>query len=221
MTFRWKKADESDVFFHCPNHVDKRIYYARIFTPRAGFEYSPTNQLILNLKIPPPVPANRQYHKNSAIEKFAQEVANLLNRPKHQEMTFTIVPVPTSHAETDPAYDDRLIRVARRVAELCSHVKFLPLLRRSRTVPKLHQSSAARSETAVYETVRIDVSQQANYTACSAIILLDDVTTSGASFEGCRRRLEEEMPGELIIGVFWAKSQSIPTNPQDDFGPLP
>ena len=190
MPYRWKKADASDGSLHCPNHEDKRLYYARVYTPGGGFACSESNQLILNLKIAPTAAANRQYYKNDAIEKFAQEVAVLLNRENPRRLKFVIVPVPTSKVEGTDGYDDRIMRVANRIAELCPHVTVIPLLRRSRTVSPLHSSTAARNADVVYQTIKIDVRAKARFPEdTNLIILLDDVATSGATFEGCRKRL--------------------------------
>jgi hypothetical protein len=39
-----------------------------------------------------------------------------------------------------------------------------------------------------------------------AIVLIDDVITSGSRFKACQRLLVEKVPGILVYGLFWAKS---------------
>lgn len=210
---RWRKTDESDFLAHCPDHPAQFLYYARIYTVRRGFEFSQTNQLIVNLKKSPQAPSNQLYYKQNAIKQFAREVIALLRDQLDPTQSLTLVPIPPSKTRSHPEYDDRVEQVAQTVAQALPNVTNLPLLDLTADMESYHGRSDRRDPDQLYEQLQV---QPTLIDRCSGMIaLLDDVLTSGAHFTAARRRILEACPAASVIGLFWAKSVSPLDEPED------
>jgi len=203
---RWRKAGESEVFCNCPNHEDKFIFFARIYTVHRGFDYSETNNLISNFKKKPNSSSLILRYKTLAIERFAAESCKLFCYTSALQHKFSLVPVPPSKLINNPEFDDRVDRVARRVASLCTNVTYRPLLKGIKNRDPAHKSNEYRSMETIYESISIDSQLVSQYQPGTILVIFDDVTTSGASFEASRLHLQKTFPGEKIIGVIWAKA---------------
>ncbi len=208
--YRWHKADGSDIFAHCPDHVTKNIFYAREYTSGEGFNFSDTNQLILNLKIPPAA-QGRAHYKRQAIQRFAAEAAAFLNAIFKAPWRAVLVPLPPSKTPNHAEYDDRLQQVATQVAQRCSQVTVQAFLERSESRNPRHATDEGRSAEAELMTLRLSASC-AGFSPGEheVIVIFDDVTTSGGSFEAARQLLQARYPDANIMGVMWAKAKPRP-----------
>lgn len=205
---RWRKVDESDTLLHCLEHESKNLFYARIYTPREGFAYSNTNNHILNLKHSPQSASRPLHNKAGAIERFATEAASFFKH--YREHEFLLVPVPPSFSRDNPRFDDRLEQVADRTSRMCGNVEWALLLVRSVDVGS-HHDGAKRSAKRQLDTMIVDASVRSKYGESTGriLVVLDDVLVGGASFEAARILLAKEFPGDVIIGVFWAKASTL------------
>lgn len=210
---RWRKTDESDALVHCPNHYEQFLFYARTYTTKKGFEFSHTNQLIINLKISPKAPSSRIHYKERAIRQFAEEVITLLKNHLSDDQLLTLVPMPPSKARSHPDYDDRMEQVANKIGEKIKNVMWLPLLYLMESMESYHLKTDLRDVDELYELMQIENLQKLQYQTGSVIAILDDVLTSGAHFTAARQRILEAFPNTDIIGIFWAKAVS----PEDFF----
>ena len=215
--YRWRRADESDVLLHCPDHSRKNIFYARVYTSRQGFAYSDTNQLILNLKIEPSQ-RHRLNYKNDAIGRFSSEVAEFLNRSQDTTRTKIIVPMPPSKAQGDPEYDDRVQQAAARIQQTCPNYRVVPLLHAPRSMAASHSSDTERSADEIHRWLAIDETACSGLPSNPIVVILDDIITSGSHYEGARRRVLDRFPDALVVGVFWAKSRN--PDAASDFTPV-
>ncbi len=89
-------------------------YFLGEYTAGEGYQFSPTNQLIFNLKKSPDRRGRAEWHyKENAI----QEVAKALRAAIKQEYldTITFMPIPPSKVKADPLYDDRMTRVLEAI----------------------------------------------------------------------------------------------------------
>jgi len=187
----------------------KDILFARIYTIGQGYDHSDTNQLIINLKHSPTSRPALLRHKQKAIAKFAEELAQLF---RHNRATpLALMPMPPSKARSDADFDNRLDQVADRVTKQCANVVVFPLLERARSVSS-HHAGAPRSARACFDSIRIvkSVRDRLENSTKRVIAVLDDVLTSGAHYEAARQHLQREFPNDRIIGVFWAKAESSP-----------
>ena len=85
-------------------------YFFGEYTARGGFQFSPTNQLIFNLKKGVERQDKREwYYKEQAIRTVAEAFRQAIKSEALDRITF--VPIPPSKAKTDMLYDDRMTRV--------------------------------------------------------------------------------------------------------------
>jgi predicted amidophosphoribosyltransferase len=204
--YRWRKTDESVELFHCPEHTDLGLYYARTYTIGQGYRYSSTNQLVLNLKISPNQPADRLVYKNRAIVQCAREVAEFFTQSVNPDLPIILVPMPPSKTRSHPEYDDRMEQVAQQVDQRCSNVMWAPLLETIINSESYHTRSEIRDPDDLYRLMSVQSNQTVLYNAEAHIVLIDDILTSGLHFSVARRHLLEHFENAPIHGIFWAKA---------------
>ena len=191
----------------CPEHKQLWLVYGRTYTPRAGFNYSETNQLILSLKASPAARDYQLKHKHRAILRFADELREFLSR--YPEAAMVLVPMPPSKALGDPEYDDRIDKVAHRVADSLSNVSCAPLLYQTVSVPSSAQNpDFRRTPEQIYQNFSINEAFASYWNVGVSLMVVDDVLTSGAHFAAARRRLSDRFPQADIRGIFWAKASN-------------
>uniref|UniRef100_A0A7C3PIQ3 ComF family protein n=1 Tax=Oscillatoriales cyanobacterium SpSt-418 TaxID=2282169 RepID=A0A7C3PIQ3_9CYAN len=187
------------------------MFYARTYTAGQGYQYSETNQLILNFKIRyddiKRNPQRRQY-KQRAIQQFAKEVTALLRDQLDPSLSLILVPIPPSKERSHPEYDDRVEQVVKAVAANIHTVSWLPLLQVTTSMESYHSRSAGRNPEDIYAVLQLDEASAKYCQPNSIIALVDDVLTSGAHFTAARRRIQERFPDTTVIGIFWAKAVS-------------
>jgi hypothetical protein len=83
-------------------------------TRRPAYRRSATNDLIGNFKKSPRLRGTPAWsYKERALERLAAELAAALDPA--WLATATLVPIPPSRARSDPAHDDRMLRLLRRL----------------------------------------------------------------------------------------------------------
>jgi hypothetical protein len=211
----WKKTGADIRLDQCPQHVSIGLWYARIYTSGAGYEYSETNRWILNFKKPIDRPAQEIRWKQRAIELFVEELTNFLSKRTNTSIPILLTPAPGSFSKTGGHFDNRLEQVAAAVCKRVHGLQYFPVLIRTNDTAPQHKCQGSRDATKVFNSLAIDEQIAREYSSEKVIVVVDDVLLSGATFEGCRRKLLERFPGARIHGVFWAKSE--PSPPFDDF----
>jgi predicted amidophosphoribosyltransferase len=111
-------------------------------------------------------------------------------------------PIPPSKAIEHPEYDDRMLRLLRRVAVGLLDVR--ELLYQERSMDAAHASLARPrpEEIAANYRVREDLLEPAP----EAIGLFDDVLTTGAHFKAAQQVLRRHFPATPILGIFLART---------------
>ena len=110
------QIDESTVSEHFSLRATDQCYYFWEYTAGKGYDFSPTNQLIWNLKTKPAQIAKspgRNFYKQQAINHSAAALRRLLGQA-YAEQGATFVPVPGSKVAADPDHDDRMLHVLQR-----------------------------------------------------------------------------------------------------------
>lgn len=181
---------------------EDQCYFLRDYTARQTFAYSDTNSLISNLKKSPRLRGTAQWrHKEAAITRFAEELGESLSA-QWLERT-TLVPIPPSKTRSDPEYDDRMVRVLRRL-EGFRACDVREMIVQTRTVPAAHLSTLRpRPEELVgmYE-----IEEEATEPWPERIALVDDIITTGSHFKAAKTVLEGRFPSAEFFGIFWART---------------
>jgi hypothetical protein len=110
---RLLQIDETTVGEHFSLVASDFCYYIWEYTAGQRYDFSPTNQLIANLKIKPTqiaVNPRRDHHKQQAISHSAAALRSLIQRT-WVEQHGTFVPMPASKIPKHQDYDDRIYRL--------------------------------------------------------------------------------------------------------------
>lgn len=213
---KWRQVDESIELFHCPNQDELLLIYGRIYTSRMGFDYSETNQLIINFKKSPERSNDYELrYKRNAIAQFAREAAAFLerrHRHRRRHSPVTLIPMPPSKTRAHPEYDDRVEQVAQRIEKKLSNVRCCPLLQGIQDVDSYHTRSTPRDPNEIFSIIEVDDNEIFDCDDNEIIYVIDDILTSGAHFTAARRHILECYPDIEVRGLFWAKAQD-----PDDF----
>lgn len=167
-------------------------------------QYSEAFQKVANLKIARSdlrANPNRSKHKEAAIEQFSNDLCGLFAQ---SEATFVLVPAVTSKAESDPDFDDRMIRVCNAVADRLSQVRCEPVLSLKASIPSASRSYGRRDPNLIRSYIKVEPLCDLS---CDFVLIVDDVISSGAHFKACQRAVFDAY-GVKAGGAFWARAES-------------
>lgn len=201
---RLQRIDESILREHSHLEPTDYCYFLGEYASGHGFKFSEMNQVINNLK----KPINRKHlpewhFKEQAILKIAYLLMSLNSWDKLKKYTW--VPIPPSKVKSDPAYDDRLFRILGKVKELEKKLDLreLLLIKTSRDAAHIPGSKRPKIQELLTD---LYIDEGAAEPAPNAIVVFDDVITSGASFKAAQALLQKRYPNVPIIGVFIARN---------------
>jgi predicted amidophosphoribosyltransferase len=201
----WIRVDESVSLYCCPDAHQHDIFYSRIYTSGQGFRFSETNNLISNYQKGPNAQPNILSHRARAIRTFVKELEEFFSKLSNQ-YSFYIVPTPPSTLRTNPQYDPRVEEVAERASQNFPHIEVASCVETILEIEKSKANTERRSAERIYDTLSVIPEKLPPDNPKSAVLILDDVLTSGAHFEAMRRRLREHLRYALIGGVYWARA---------------
>lgn len=198
------KIDDSTVDQHFSLLESDRCYYIWEYTAGRRYDFSPTNQLISNLKIKPSVISKapkRNYYKQEAIRHSAQALRHLVSQI-YAEHNATFVPIPGSKAAGNADHDDRMLQVLQRA--------FYGWTTDMRSMLKLTKSTQADHETP--DRLSFDdllaITQLKNTPGKPprpVVVLVDDVLNSGKHFKVGQTLICSQYPDVEIRGLFLAR----------------
>jgi len=199
---RLSKIDEltrPDHTFLGPNDI---CYYLGEYTARAGYTFSPTNDLIQNLKKPMDRRDRPEWrYKTWAINRSSEILRDALPVEWFGQVTF--VPVPPSKTKDHTHYDDRLRQILGKVGE-GRRLDFREMVVMTESIDAAHLTENRRSIEELLRCMSIDGSLL-EPPPPSAICIFDDVLTTGAHFKAVDRILRTQFPNLPIIGLFLAR----------------
>lgn len=184
-------------------HLTKsdECYFLGEYTAGGGFQFSPTNQLIINLKKSPDRRGRSDWpYKERAI----REVANALRaatKPDHLD-SITFVPMPPSKARADPLYDDRMTRVLKAIRPV-PPLDIRELIVQPASTQAAHEAQHRPGPADIRSRYELDVAL-ANPPP-QMIFVVDDVLTTGAHFCAAKSLLTRQFPGTPVVGIFVAR----------------
>lgn len=202
-----QKIDDLNRLQHAHLRVDDSCYYFHEYLPTAGSPpqcYSAASQLIINFKIKPSE-SHRLRHKNEAISKCVRDFREVL-LPRLEVLGYdsvSFVPVPPSRMQGDPEYDDRVLRLAREVADGTS-IHVAELIVQSESYMPSHLSGwsgAARMQPSDLRRIY----RHSGEAPRPNVFIFDDVITAGSHFRACKDLLLESHPGIRVFGMFIAR----------------
>jgi hypothetical protein len=174
------------------------------YTSGKKYDYSATNSLISNLKKKPGSSsfAELQY-KADAIQQCASSISAAVNLGTLP--SWTIVPVPPSKHKTDPAYDDRLLRICKLIGSAQATLDVRELVLQSASTVAAHEAGAGQRLT-VSDLVHLyTIDEAVAQPTPLNILVVDDVLTAGTHYRAMHIVLSQRFPGVPINGIFIAR----------------
>lgn len=203
---RLTSIDETNREHHAFLEQGDRCFFFGEYFAYKGYQGGGTNQLIFNFKCKPSVAATnpgRRRYKEQAIEFVAAGLRRAMTQADAESMTW--VPVPPSKVAGHADYDDRLMRTLAK-AFSGYNVDVRSLLRQSMSTEADHNSGSRLTPDALHALMELDIAQLNALPVGQAIVLFDDVLTTGKHFKCCERRLREVVPANVsVLGVFIAR----------------
>ena len=199
-----QKIDESLLLEHSCIEPADRCYFVGEYASGRGFNHSEMNQVVNNFK----KPMDRKelpewYYKEQAILKIAYWIASTTSWDKLKIGTW--VPMPPSKTKSDPHYDDRLWKVLLKMKEIEDSLDIRELLLAKTSREAAHNVGAVRPRVQDHlKNFTLDELQK--NPKPRAIILFDDIITSGAHFKAAQTIIQNEFSEVPIIGLFVARN---------------
>ena len=176
---------------------EDECYFLMEYIGRGGFDASPVNDFISNLKMSVKQKnPKRLYHKNRAIS----DAGILLREALEHFRDNTFVPVPPSKKKDDPEYDDRLMRILA-AANNPPAVDIRELIFQTESYESAHcREDRPRSEYyhSIYQVYVDKVEPRP-----SAVVIFDDMVTAGSHYMAMKKKIIEVYgPDMPIKGLF-------------------
>lgn len=199
------QIDETTVGEHFDLAAPDLCYYIWEYTARQRYDFSPTNQLISNLKIKPSVivaKPGRNYYKQQAIDHSASALRTLISQ-EWIEQVGTLVPLPGSKTPGHADHDGRIDKLLR-TAFHGLNADIRPLLEQTTSTLADHENDERMSHAELRAITRLNEAQAAAPPR-QHIAVVDDVLNSGKHFKVAQELLSARYPDTPIIGVFIAR----------------
>ncbi len=213
---RFRQIDDSNRGDHTLLREGDVCYYLHEYTSGQSYSSSQANDLISNLKKPVSKKGRAEYvHKGRAVITCSALLSNAINAEWLK--IGTLVPVPPSKDKAHPLYDDRLLRVCRRLAS-SNAPDVREMVIQTQTIRAAHESPGNRPSVAELEAI-YTIEEQCCLPPPRAIAVIDDVMTAGTHFRAMHNVLSARFPEVQIVGMFIAR-RVFPTVDVLDNGPF-
>ena len=199
-----RRIDESTVEEHFSLAPTDRCYYVWEYTAGKDYSFSPTNNLIKNLKISPSDIAQsprRARYKREAVDHAAATLRKLISKG-FVEQRATFVPMPGSKIRGDADYDDRIGHVLERAFD-DRDADIRRMLALTESTPADHTAEDRLSYEELLRITRLTAA--ANAPPRPIIAIVDDVLNSGKHFRVAQKLLRDRFPETEIRGIFIAR----------------
>lgn len=198
------KIDASTVADHFFLDRTDDCFYVWEYAARKGYDFSPANNLIWNLKIRPGALEHsplRYRHKLEAMLHAAEALRTFMSR-EFVEAKATFIPIPCSKTVDDAEHDNRLPRILS-IAFDGWKADIREGLQLTHSTPADHESA---ERLGFDELLGITSTTASMDTALRPIVVIvDDVLNSGKHFKIAQRLIRERYPDVGIRGLFFAR----------------
>ena len=176
-------------------------YFLGEYTAGQGYQFSPTNQLILNLKKSPDRRGQTEWrYKEQAIREVATAL-RIAIKPEYLDR-ITFVPIPPSKAKSDPLYDDRITQVLKAIRPM-PPLDIRELIVQSASTQAAHDSQHRPNPADIRSRYELDIALASP--PLEMLLVVDDVLTTGAHFCAAKSLLTGQFPGTPVVGIFVAR----------------
>lgn len=202
------KIDKESMEDHSYLRENDKCFYFGEYTAKEDWNFSDTNQLILNFKKDMSTKGTPQWkYKIKAIEKVGKLIAPYMKR---SQSNWIWVPTPPSKVTTDPNYDSR-IEKALKFAKQISHTdtNICNCITQNENREADHKTSNPKpSPEQRAENYTVNSNKIPDNT--TRAIIVDDVLTTGSHFKGMEIALQKIFPDIEVIGLFVARRVPLP-----------
>lgn len=198
----FSEIDDSNRSDHYYLSSDDKVYFIYEYTSRKGFDFSSTNQLILNLKKNPSKTGTNEWpYKLRAIRTCAHDLSTAINQ-EWIDQGGILVPVPPSRMRGDSEYDDRIVKVCQAITPTPD---VREIIIQTENVRPFH-SCGDGERPRVQELLDIyEIDENAVRDTPKEIAIVDDVLTNGTHFRAMSQILSDRFPNVKIYGFFVAR----------------
>ena len=181
--------------------------FLREYTAGRGFQGSETNQLILNFKKSPLKAGTPEWdYKEQAIDTVVEEFRQ--NLPEMWLQSVTLVPIPPSKVESDPEYDNRMLRVLKDISKK-QYADVRELILQQKSTHAFHQSPSCRPTPKKLQG-NYYINEAKSQPEPKKVALFDDLINTGAHFKAAQSAILSRFPDIVVGGIFIARC--IPPN---------
>lgn len=197
MLNKLSKIDQLTVTDHWHLTDNDEVWYFGEYSAGKGFQHSPSNQLITNLKHGVEHRGTPRWHyKMGAIA----QVGFALSKAIAANPATVFVPIPPSVVKTDATYDSRTLDILndfnRRIGNTAD---VRELLYQRHSTRKSHLSDDRVTQEELIDAYRID--ETCVDPAPQTVVLFDDILTTGTHFLAARHVVLQRLPGIRVAGL--------------------
>ena len=183
---------------HVRLRADDECYFFGEYVSGRGYEYSPTNSLIMNFKKPTDRRGLPEWrYKEEAISRIARAFRDALLPEVLNRLTF--VPIPPSKAKGHPLYDDRITRLLHQIRP-APPLDIRELIVQTRSTVAAHESTDRPTPEALDAIYEVDGDLRTP--TPSTLLVVDDMLTTGTHFRAAKSVLQRNFPSTRMVGVF-------------------
>jgi len=113
-----------------------------------------------------------------------------------------LVPIPPSKVKDDPLYDDRMLRMLRKLGHSLE-VDIRELILQRESMVAAHENEDRPSLEELFRNYYID--ETIAEPPPKAVALFDDLLTAGAHFKAAQAQIKTRYPGVHTVGIFIAR----------------
>ncbi|EMN8656223.1 hypothetical protein Q8W80_28070 [Pseudomonas aeruginosa] len=183
-----------------------------------GWNFSPTNQLISNLKKKMDKKGAPGWgYKQKAIEVVGRSFSEFWKWGKLIELKTVLVPIPPSKLRSDPLYDPRMLQVLNVInGAVGGGLDIRDCLIFKEDLGASHELMDRPSPDELYNNLEFDDGAGRCDDVPGVVFLFDDMLTTGAHYVACARKLKEVFPRVDVVGNFVSRRR-FPSFDGDEF----
>ncbi|MEZ5307996.1 MAG: hypothetical protein R2684_12695 [Pyrinomonadaceae bacterium] len=181
------------------------FYFGEYFSGQ-GYGYSPTNNLIHNLKKSPSRRGKPEWkYKLHAIETVADWIASV-DDLLWDDPNSLWIPVPPSKSIEDKDYDDRLVKILESLKRKSTSFSFSELITVKESIEGSHNLADGMRPRPEDHLENFVVDETLILPEPKTVFVFDDVITTGSHFRAVDTLLRKKFRNTVVYGIFVARA---------------